>query len=278
MQEISNKAFTHAGRFHADDVFSAALLRILNPNIVIERGFKVPLNYSGIVFDIGDGEFDHHAKNSPVRENKVPYAAFGLLWKKYGEQLLPKEQAQRLDYHFIQPLDLDDNTGSGNQLAQLISAYNPAWDSNEDIEDCFEQALNIATDLFRHKIEGLQAINRAENYVNAALENMKNGIVILEQYAPWKQQLIPDEKAEFVVYPSQRGGFCAQAVPVSFGSNALKISFPQEWAGMQEQELKVISNLQTLRFCHAGRFLITTQTKEDAISACMIAKELQSEE
>ncbi len=278
MQEIPNKAFTHAGRFHADDVFSAALLKILNPNIVIKRGFKVPSNYDGIVFDIGDGEFDHHAKNSPVRENKVPYAAFGLLWKKYGEELLPKEQAQRVDYHFIQPLDLDDNTGSGNQLAQLISAYNPAWDSDEDIEDCFNRAVKTATELLSLKIEGLQAINRAENYVNEALKNMKNGIVVLEKYAPWKQQLIPDSKAEFVIYPSQRGGFCAQAVPVSFSSNALKISFPAEWAGMQEHELKAISNLETLRFCHVGRFLVTTQTKEDAVEACILAKELHSEE
>ena len=29
------KAFTHAGKFHADDVFSGALLRILNPEIEI---------------------------------------------------------------------------------------------------------------------------------------------------------------------------------------------------------------------------------------------------
>ena len=36
------KAFTHAGKFHADDVFSAALLRIMNPDVIIERGNQVP--------------------------------------------------------------------------------------------------------------------------------------------------------------------------------------------------------------------------------------------
>ena len=78
---VPDKGFTHAGRFHADDVFAAALLRLCNPNIRIQRGFSVPEGYDGIVFDIGDGPFDHHGKDSPVRECGVKYAAFGLLWR-----------------------------------------------------------------------------------------------------------------------------------------------------------------------------------------------------
>lgn len=34
------KAFTHSGKFHADDVFSYALLLYLNPAITITRGIK----------------------------------------------------------------------------------------------------------------------------------------------------------------------------------------------------------------------------------------------
>ena len=85
--QIPDTAFTHGGKFHADDVFSAALLKICNPNIAIQRGFAVPQGFAGLVFDIGDGPFDHHAKNSPVRENGVPYAAFGLLWRELGPLL-----------------------------------------------------------------------------------------------------------------------------------------------------------------------------------------------
>ena len=33
MHQLPNEAVTHNGRFHADDVFSAALLEILNPRI-----------------------------------------------------------------------------------------------------------------------------------------------------------------------------------------------------------------------------------------------------
>ena len=43
------KAFTHSGKFHADDVFSYALLLYLNPAITITRGNKVPKDFDGIV-------------------------------------------------------------------------------------------------------------------------------------------------------------------------------------------------------------------------------------
>ena len=84
LQQITRKdakAFTHSGKFHADDVFSSALLLYLNPEITITRGSKVPEDYDGIVFDIGRGEYDHHQKDSRIRENGVPYAA---IWTALG--------------------------------------------------------------------------------------------------------------------------------------------------------------------------------------------------
>ena len=37
--KIPANGFTHAGKFHADDVFATALLQILRPDIKITRGF-----------------------------------------------------------------------------------------------------------------------------------------------------------------------------------------------------------------------------------------------
>ena len=62
MIKVPNEAMTHAGRFHADDVFSAALLKILNPQINIVRRNAVPEGYQGLVFDLGNGAYDHHGK------------------------------------------------------------------------------------------------------------------------------------------------------------------------------------------------------------------------
>ena len=53
--KIPAKGFTHGGKFHADDVFSTALLQILRPDIQITRGFVVPDGFDGIVYDVGGG-------------------------------------------------------------------------------------------------------------------------------------------------------------------------------------------------------------------------------
>ena len=53
IQKEHAAAFTHGGKFHADDVFSAALLLHFNPQLTIQRGNRVPEDFDGIVFDIG---------------------------------------------------------------------------------------------------------------------------------------------------------------------------------------------------------------------------------
>ena len=42
IQKEHAAAFTHSGKFHADDVFSAALLLHFNPQLTIQRGNRVP--------------------------------------------------------------------------------------------------------------------------------------------------------------------------------------------------------------------------------------------
>ena len=53
----------------------------------------MPDDFTGIVYDIGRGEVDHHQKDSRIRENDVPYAAFGLLWEAVGADILGEELA-----------------------------------------------------------------------------------------------------------------------------------------------------------------------------------------
>ena len=70
--KIPANGFTHAGKFHADDVFATALLQILRPDIKITRGFTVPDDFDGIVYDIGFGMFDHHQEPRETRANGIP--------------------------------------------------------------------------------------------------------------------------------------------------------------------------------------------------------------
>ena len=95
--KIPAKGFTHGGKFHADDVFATALLMIVRPDIKVTRGFVVPDGFDGIVYDVGCGMFDHHQEPRESRPNGVPYAAFGLLWRVLGAQLVGAHQARLLD-------------------------------------------------------------------------------------------------------------------------------------------------------------------------------------
>lgn len=86
---VPDYAVTHGAKFHADDVFAGALLRYMNPNIRIDRVLQPPEHFDGLIFDIGRGAYDHHQQDAEVRENGVPYAAFGLLWRAYGSRGAP---------------------------------------------------------------------------------------------------------------------------------------------------------------------------------------------
>lgn len=271
--QLPNNAFTHSGKFHSDDVFSSALLTYLNPNIIIERGYEVPENYAGLVFDIGLGDFDHHQEGSPVRENGIPYAAFGLLWRQYGLEILDAEEASKFDESFVQSLDISDNTGSRNEIAEVVSLFNPTWDSEEAPNLCFQEAVKFALTLLEKKFERIKSMRRAETVVREAQQHANNHIAVLSVGAPWKQYIIGTD-IDFVVYPSDRGGFGAQGVPIDRDTIELKIPFPEVWRGKRDDELKEISGTKTLRFCHNSGFLIATDTLEDALSACKLAKEI----
>ena len=263
--KIPAKGFTHGGKFHADDAFSTALLQILRPDIQVTRGFVVPDDFDGIVYDVGGGMFDHHSEPRECRPNGVPYAAFGLLWRVVGAQLVGEHQARLLDENFIQPLDLNDNTGEQNSLADAIGSFNPLWDSKDDPDACFWRAVPVAKQILENEIAAANAVNRADDTVRRAYANMRDGIVVLPAYMPWKNGLYKTD-AIFVVYPSQRGGYSAQCVN-DHRTKRSKQPFPVAWAGKPEEQLRQISGLG-LRFCHPSRFLITADDKATAIEAC----------
>ena len=281
IKQDSASAFTHSGKFHADDVFSAALLLYLNPEIRIMRGNKVPEDFAGIVFDIGRGQYDHHQKDSRIRENGVPYAAFGLLWEALGAEILGEELAQKFDEAFVQPLDNNDNTGEKSELAGLIGNFNPTWDANGSNDEAFFQAVRVAGMILENKFERYLGNERADRRVEEILEAhegaLKSGeksedeakILILPEFVPCQKRLSETEIA-FVIFPSNRGGYCVQPQKKEYSLN-YKCNFPSGWLGLENEELQAETGLDSAGFCHKGGFLLTTGTLEDAVKACEIS-------
>ena len=282
------KAFTHSGKFHADDVFSSALLLYLNPQITITRGNRVPEEYDGIVFDIGRGLYDHHQRDSRVRENGVPYAAFGLLWEELGSGILGETLAQRFDEEFVQPLDKNDNTGEKNELASLIGNFNPVWDETEAADGVTEEerdrglsvgflrAVQVAGMVLENKFARYRADARADEKINQvlAMQETQGGdarILVLPEFVPCQKRLKETDTA-FVIFPSNRGGYCIQPQKKP-GSMNYKCSFPKQWLGLENEELQEATGLASAGFCHKGGFLMTVGDEADAIRACEISLE-----
>ena len=282
------KAFTHSGKFHADDVFSSALLLYLNPQITITRGNRVPEEYDGIVFDIGRGRYDHHQRDSRVRENGVPYAAFGLLWEELGSGILGETLAQRFDEEFVQPLDNNDNTGEKNELATLIGNFNPVWDETEAADGVTEEerdrglsvgflrAVQVAGMVLENKFARYRADARADEKIDQvlAMQETQGGdarILVLPEFVPCQKRLKETDTA-FVIFPSNRGGYCIQPQKKPDSMN-YKCSFPKQWLGLENEELQAATGLASAGFCHKGGFLMTVGDEADAIRACEISLE-----
>lgn len=248
-------ALTHAGKFHADDCFGAAFLRIINPNIEIIRSNEYD-DFDGLIFDIGMGEFDHHMSDNEVRFNGIPYAAFGKLWRAFSKELYGRYVYEMVDKRLIQDLDLSDNTGSYNALALAIDSFN-----NEDVNNndkSFFEALEFAKRILENMIEKFKRNELDLELVRKYYEESVDKRIIVFPKSLYYKDFLPSTEAIYVVYPSNRGGYAAQAVTRDVDTNELKRPFPKSW----------VSKLPPyLRFCHTSRFLITADTLEEIMHA-----------
>ena len=272
---------THNTIFHADDVFGAAMCRLIKPDISIFRTTdqteldKAKEDPSILMFDIGLGKYDHHQEDKALRPDGTPYCGFGLLWRDFGYLLCPEEEAWKtVDETFVLLIDKADNGISQNLLSQSIKAMNPCWNTNETEDQAFANALNIAIQILKATIDHANASVEAED---AVLENYlaspTEEILILDEYLPYSKAIHNNEKFKnvlFVVYPSKRGGWNVQTVPKEMGQFVNRMDFPEEWLGHADPE-------RGIHFAHTANFLIACDTREQAIKVAQEAVEAGSE-
>lgn len=259
------KGFTHAGKFHADDVFSTAFLQILNPDIEISRGFQVPEGFDGIVYDIGMGEFDHHQKDSKIRRNGIPFAAFGLLWERFAGLLLDEDQAREMEQELVMVIDLSDNSAEKNPLSTAISWMNPAYDQTDRADEFFWKAVDFAKGILEAGLEKYRKVAEATRIVKNAMKKCDGKTLILDAFCPWKDA-VKGSRIDFVVFPSNRGGYNTCAVPSEEDPKIQKIRFPESLGGQTPAELERITGIKGLQFCHPGGFICAAESLESAIA------------
>ena len=270
---IPATGYTHAGIFHADELFCTALFRILNPKFKVTRGFKPEESNADVIYDIGGGEFDHHGEPEFRDDGMgIPYASFGKVWRKYGCLFLNEAGQKRFDRQFVERLDAHDNGGARNQLSEVISSLNPNWDDPTETPNTqFQIALNFVQGILERQLVSAQAFEKAEGIANEVKEQ-DTVVGVIEHFAPIIGYLAGNQSdKKFLVYPAIRGGWNAQVIPVAPGSRDPKCPFPKEWWGQPGDTLP-----DGITFCHNTGFMIAASTKEAAIKACAVALEKSS--
>lgn len=291
--KIAN-VITHSGTFHSDEVLATVILEKVLGNIIVCRTFKVPENLADdvIVYDIGFGKYDHHQKDgNGYRENGVPYAAAGLIWRDFGRRLVantcnPELVWNLIDRDLIQGVDATDNGRmpkadypiQAMSFSTMISTFNPNWNSKELSEEAFSKAVEFAKIVFDNVLVNAEAKAKAQVIVNDAIERSEGHIMVLNQFVPWQDVIFSSESQkaadiQFVVFPSNRGGYNWQCVPDALGSFGQRKSVPNEWKGLSSLELQKVTGVATASFCHPAGFVGGAETLEDALALAKIAVE-----
>ena len=276
---------THSSTFHPDDVFSTMFLSKIIENPVVCRVNQVEeKNEQAIVYDIGFGEFDHHGPNARMRNDKIKYCSFGLLWDYYGHDYTKKinpEYSEKLwkaiDEKLIMQIDGIDNglfpkieaEYKLTDLDKVIDLFNKAWNEDVDNDDNFLIAVSVAEKIFDRMIIKENALIEAAMKVEKEIEHVKDGILELKEYMPYQEAVFHStnplaKDIKVVIFPSNRGGYNIKPITVSEFSKELAYHFNKEYYGLHDEELAKTSGIKTARFVHSSGFLACTETLEDA--------------
>jgi uncharacterized UPF0160 family protein len=281
----------HDGTFHADDVFAAAILLLINPKLTVVRSRNPDiLAAAGFRIDVGGkhsaatGDFDHHMTGGAgKRANGIPYAACGLIWKKFGPLLAPGERTfEHIDRRIVQTVDAIDSgyeTGDTKQILHLytiadaVDAFNPAWnDADQDADAAFMRAVSFAQNVMRNELRHSEAFDAGRSYVSEAVAKSTDPrVIILERYCPWQEVVVRETAALFVIFPSSTGDWRIRAVPDRIGSFVVRRQLPKHWGGLSPEQLAAVTGVEDATFCHQGLFIAGAASREGVMKLLEIA-------
>jgi uncharacterized UPF0160 family protein len=288
---------THEGMYHADDVFATAVLKMYFSKqgksiqiIRADREDKQLLESADVVYDVGGvynpqkNRFDHHQRGKAgERPNRIPYAAFGLVWKKFGPTLVGKKHAEIIDQELVQAIDASDNgidlslprpeflDVEGLSFSRIISLFVPFENKSEKLyRKGFDKAVNLAEECLKAIIEKVAFEQKVFKDFEKIYKRTKEKRIITVS-RPYGRKTLTDvafsfEEVLYVVYPSsdleQWSVVATRAKQKSFET---KKPFPKNWRGLRTEALEKESAVPQVMFCHDDGFLCIAKTKESAL-------------
>ncbi len=284
---------THNGTFHTDEIFATAALSILfNGNIkVIRTRDPKWFEKADFLYDLGGeynpsrNRFDHHQPGGAgKRENGIPYATFGLIWKTYGEKICgSKEIAEHIDQSLVQSIDAPDNgldtfkvtteAGGPYTIDDVVNAFRPSWKEDEESDEPFFKLVDWAKEFLLRKISKNKDRIEGEKFVKQAYDQATDKrLIVLPDYYPWRNLFLKYPEPLYVVVP-RMNKWNVYATQKEKGSFENRKSLPKEWAGLRDEALAKASGVADATFCHNALFLAVAKSKEGAIELAKKALE-----
>jgi uncharacterized UPF0160 family protein len=287
------KIVTHNGSFHQDEMFAIAALLFIYPEATIVRTRDdKEIETADIAVDVGRvddpsrNKFDHHQEGGAGRwPNNVPYASFGLVWKKFGKQVCGGDErvADLVAKKLVYPIDAQDN---GMKMFELtnptvmpymfdnaLSALTPTWRDKETIDQAFFDLLPFVKLVLAKEIEKAQYffidIELVKKEYMAARDKR---IVVLEHSYPWKSVLARFPEPMLVIHPDQNTGeWVIACVKRNNKTNDYRILLPREWGGKKKGELAAATGVKDAEFCHKNCYIAKAWSKEGALQMAKLA-------
>lgn len=293
----------HDGKFHTDDVFAVATLRLAltgkGPEVIRTReqewfkkgDYVVDV---GLVCDSQNNRFDHHQpEGAGKRANGIPYSSFGLVWQKFGKELCgSQEAADVIDKKLVSYIDAADNgvdiveqkyqDAPVYSVVQIINLFRQSWRKEEvDKDREFLGAVEWAQKILSMEIESAAYVLEVERVIENRykLSDDRRLLVfdgegeVLGWEIPVRRLSLYPEPIYFVMPKGKPGVW--QVVAVGKGENSFdsRKPLPEAWMGLTGEKLEKATGVPGALFCHRGRFLCTTDSKEAALKLAKLALE-----
>jgi uncharacterized UPF0160 family protein len=284
----------HNGNFHADDIFAVATLILAlgeeNVSVIRTRDFSI-IEKADYVVDVGGiydeakNRFDHHqVGGAGERINTIPYASFGLVWKKYGEQLCgSSEVVQKIDEILVQWIDATDNgveitkTTVPNiypyDIGLFFNSFIPSWkEGDHNIDKIFKDMVSTAKMVLTREISKRRDLLETRFIVEEVYQKSENKkLIIFDKYYPSREFLSKFPEPLFTIFPRDDGDWAIKTIQNDNHSFSNRKDLPPSWAGKTGEELEKITGVPGSVFCHRGRFMAVAKTKEGILKLAEIA-------
>ncbi len=280
---------THDGKFHADDVMATAVLSLVYKNKV--RVIRTRENVhgrgadfvydTGHIYDLAKNYFDHHQTGGAGnRPDGVPYAAFGLIWKHFGRELVNEKVHQAIDEEIVRLIDAEDVAydafyseklqASAISFDEMCSQMCPVGLDPKETYKRFMIMVEFAKKYLQAVIEKFTQKVADWDYVEQKyLEATDKRVIVLDRHASWAKVLIQKPEPLFVIFPDsnpKNTNYKISAVGKEIGKYGLRLVPPNSWLGKEGKELETISGVPGAVFCHNSGFLMVANSLESAIN------------